>query len=65
MKKYTQAEVLQLWQDFANIPINKDAEIETAFLHFVAYTDKFEIWHWFDDNLENGLVKDVMNGKVG
>jgi hypothetical protein len=40
-----------LWEQFGNIPINDDDTIDQAFLHFEKGTDRFEVWHWFEDCL--------------
>lgn len=38
-----------LWEKFGNIAINNNDEIESQFLHFEKGTDRFEIWHWFEE----------------
>ncbi len=52
-----------LWQEFGNIPINEDGTINTDFLHFKKGTDKFKIWHWFDNNHSIGLAKGLIKLK--
>ena len=42
----------KLWEKFGDIPINKDEEIEEDFLHFKKGTDRFEIWHWFEETYD-------------
>ncbi|MFR8177176.1 MAG: hypothetical protein ACLVB5_08880 [Christensenellales bacterium] len=46
----------RLWAEFGDIPINDRDEIEEPFLHFERGTDRFEIWHWFDDRYPGGVV---------
>lgn len=46
----------RLWAEFGDIPINDRDEIEEPFLHFEKGTDRFEIWHWFDDRYPGGVV---------
>lgn len=36
------------WQEFGNIPINDDDEIEASFLHFPVGENRFAIWSWFE-----------------
>lgn len=50
----------QLWEDFSEIPVNNDDEIEQSFLQFEAGTSKFDVWHWFDERCPNGLAVDLM-----
>lgn len=56
-KEYTQEEISELWDDFGDIPVNEDEEIEEDFHIWKAGTDKYDIWHWFDAKFENGLGK--------
>jgi len=51
-------EIEKMWEEFADIPTNSDDEIEVDFYCWKKGTDRFEIWHWFDEKLPNGLVKD-------
>lgn len=47
----------QLWDEFADIPMNPETEkMEEPFLHFPAGTDREEIWHWFDERHSKGVV---------
>lgn len=47
-----------IWEEFGDIPINNDDEIELDFYCWKKGTCRFEIWHWFDEKLPNGLVVD-------
>lgn len=42
-----------------DIPINSDNEIEADFYGWEKGTYRFDIWHWFDEKLPNGIVKDI------
>lgn len=42
----------ELWIEFGDIPINEREEIEEPFLHFPEGTDRFEIWHWFEEEYD-------------
>ena len=42
----------ELWNKLGNIPINNNEEIEENFLHFEKGTDKFTVWHWFEENFD-------------
>ena len=48
-------DILELWELFEKVPINCDEEIETDFLYWSKGTDKFDIWHWFDEHYSKGL----------
>ena len=50
-------QVLDLWHDFEDIPINDWDEIEAPFLHFPAGTYRFAVWHWFDERWQGGVYE--------
>ena len=50
----------ELWEQFSNVPVNNDDEIEEDFLCFEKGTSKFDVWHWFDDRCPNNLHDDLM-----
>ena len=50
----------QLWNEFADVPIDNDEGIDKDFHHWGKGTDRYEIWHWFDERCPNGLAKDLM-----
>jgi hypothetical protein len=41
-------------------PVNENDEIEEDFLDFPSGTDKFDVWHWFDERCPNGVAEDLM-----
>ncbi|NHN35514.1 hypothetical protein [Paenibacillus agricola] len=45
-----------LWQEFGDVPINDLDEIEGRFLNWVAGTNRFVIWKWFDQNHSKGVA---------
>ncbi len=53
----------ELWNKFSEIEVNENDEITESFLSFPVGTDKFEIWHWFDDRCPNNLHDDLMYEK--
>ncbi|MBE2255785.1 MAG: hypothetical protein IAE65_06255 [Ignavibacteria bacterium] len=57
-------ELKLLWINFSEIPTNSKDEIEEDFYFWEKGTDRFEIWHWFDEKLTNGLYKDLIKIKV-
>jgi len=55
----------KLWIEFGDISINENDEIEQDFyidknLMFPSGTNRFEIWHWFDNLCPNSLHDDLM-----
>jgi hypothetical protein len=54
-------EVRKLWDILGNIPTDENDEIEEPFLHFEIGTDKFEIWHWFEEKFDLSVAKYLMN----
>lgn len=53
----------ELWNKFADVPVNNDDEIEQDFLSFPAGTPRFDVWHWFDERCPNNLHDDLMYPK--
>ena len=47
--KRTLKELQELWNELSDIPVNENDEIEEDFLDFPSGTDKFDVWHWFDE----------------
>jgi len=50
----------KMWSAFADIPINLDDEIESDFCWWEKGTYRFDIWHWFDEKLPNGIAEYVI-----
>ena len=45
-----------IWELFEDVPMNPETEcIEKAFWCFPAGTDRYTIWHWFDDRHSKGV----------
>lgn len=56
IQEHNDAILEKLWAAFADTPIGEHGDaIEEAFMHFPAGTDRFEIWHWFDEKHSKGL----------
>ena len=53
----TFAQLEALWDDFSNIPINDDDEIEDDFYCWEKGTYRFDVWHWMDERLPNGIAE--------
>lgn len=51
-------ELKRLWLEFEDIPININDEIESDFHYWKKGRYRFDIWHWFNEKLPNGLVTD-------
>lgn len=50
----------ELWNKFADVPINDEDEIQWDFLFFHTGDSRFDVWHWFDEHCPNGLAVDLM-----
>ena len=57
---WTQKELETLWQDFSDLPVDENECIDEDFYIWEKGTNRYEIWHWFDDHCLNGLAKDLM-----
>lgn len=53
----TIAELDKMWEEFGDIPTNSDDEIEVEFYWWEKGTNRFDIWHWFDEKLPIGIAK--------
>jgi hypothetical protein len=53
----------EMWELLEDVPIDKDECIEEDFLFFEKGTNRYSIWHWFDERCPNGLAVDLMGNK--
>jgi hypothetical protein len=53
--------LLELWYAFTDIPIDNEECIDVDFYIWPKGTDRFEIWHWFDEKLPNGVHEMLYN----
>lgn len=49
----------KLWEVLEDYTVDEDDNIEKAFLHFEAGTDRFTIWHWFESYFGVSIVEDL------
>lgn len=50
----------QLWECFGDITVDTDDNIDVDFLVWKKGTDRFDIWHWFDEEHSKGVA--VLSG---
>ena len=50
----------RFWERLGNIPVNEEDELDEPFLSFKKGTDKFEVWHWFEETFDVSVAKDLM-----
>jgi len=62
-EKFSDKQIEKLWKEFGNICLDDNDKIDTDFHIWKKGTDKFKIWHWFDDNHSKGLTKGLMHLK--
>ena len=58
--KIQKYEADKLWNQLGDIPIDGNECIENVFLHFPVGTGRFEIWHWFEEEFNLSIAKDLM-----
>lgn len=58
--KVSFSQLKELWETLSDIPVDNNDCIEQNFLWWSAGTDKFDIWHWFDEQCPNNLHDDLM-----
>jgi hypothetical protein len=51
--------VKEMWLEFSNIPIDENECIESDFYHWTMGTNRYEIWHWFDEQCPRNLHDDL------
>lgn len=49
------AELEKMWKEFSTISINSNDEIEENYYWWGKGTYRFEVWHWCDEQLPNGI----------
>lgn len=54
-------DLLELWYIFTDVPIDKDECIDEDFHLWPKGTDRFDIWHWFDEQSPNGVYEMLYN----
>lgn len=54
---------LELWENFGDIPVNEEGEIEVSWHIFAKGTDKYDIWHWFEGEFDISIAEDFMGLK--
>ena len=53
----------RMWELFGDVPIDEEEDIDLNFLLWEKGTNRYTIWHWFDELCPNGLVKDIVDYK--
>lgn len=53
-------EAKKLWAELRDIPVNKDEEIDVDWHNFTKGTEREEIWHWFEEEYDLSVAKDLM-----
>nr|DAN25940.1 MAG TPA: hypothetical protein [Caudoviricetes sp.] len=52
--------IQEMWEEFEDIPIDEDECIEVQFYNWEVGTNRYDIWHWFDEYCPNNLHDDLM-----
>ena len=52
---FSKDEIKKLWNLFGEIPIDDCDHIVEQFMGWPVGTDRFEIWHWFDERYAGGV----------
>ena len=62
--KITRFDIVQakkLWEQFEDVPMNPETEcIESDWKGFPTGTNREEIWHWFEEQFNISVAKDLM-----
>lgn len=55
---YQLSDLIIAWRLLGDVPVNEDDELEEAFFHFEAGTDRSDVWAWFESkNPEFSVAK--------
>lgn len=61
---YSVEDARRYWRSLGNIPITEDDELDEDFIVgdtiFQKGTDKFEVWHWFEDTFNVSIAEDLV-----
>lgn len=57
MDVFCENDLIQMWIMFGDIPIDDEDRILLPFIYWEAGTNRFEIWHWFDEKYSGGVHK--------
>lgn len=49
-----------LWERLGNISIDDNENIDEPFIFFEKGTDRFEIWHWFEEHYNVSIAEELM-----
>lgn len=63
MKEPIPEKARSLWEEFGDVPIDNNDCITEDWNGFEAGTDRFDIWHWFEE--EFGISVAYMQGNWG
>lgn len=55
MDEFSTRDLETLWELFGDIPIDDGDNILEDFFGFEAGTNRFDIWHWFDERYPAGV----------
>jgi len=50
----------KLWKKFRDVPVNEDDEIDINWCGFTKGTPREDIWHWFEEEFDLSVAKDLM-----
>lgn len=48
--------VMDLWNEFGDIPMNDNEELEYEWNGFEIGTSKYDIWHWFEESFNVRVI---------
>jgi len=45
----------KFWEMLGDVPVTEDDDLDDDFLIFDKGTDKFDVWHWFEENFDTQI----------
>lgn len=55
---------VDLWSEFASVPVNRDGEIESSFRHFLPHSDRDDVAEWFEETFGCSVADDLMGAET-
>lgn len=46
----------ELWEKLSDVPTDILGNIEVPFIHFKIGTNRYEIWHWFEETFNVSVI---------
>ena len=63
-EKIKEIAIRNMWERFGDVPIDDADCITEKFFQWPAGTNRFDIWHWFDERYEGGVARLIFTDDI-